>query len=62
LLQVKAPEESNSAWDLLKVVATIKGEDAFRAESEGKCPLTTQKRPGADHERHCIQSDRPVRA
>jgi branched-chain amino acid transport system substrate-binding protein len=42
LLQVKAPEESNSAWDLLKVVATIKGEDAFRAESEGKCPLTTQ--------------------
>jgi branched-chain amino acid transport system substrate-binding protein len=39
LLQVKAPEESKSAWDLLKVVATIKGEDAFRPESEGNCKL-----------------------
>jgi branched-chain amino acid transport system substrate-binding protein len=42
LLQVKAPEESRSAWDLLKVVGTIKGEDAFRPESEGKCPLSSQ--------------------
>jgi len=42
LLQVKAPEESNSAWDLLKVVATIKGEDAFRSESDGQCPLSKQ--------------------
>jgi branched-chain amino acid transport system substrate-binding protein len=42
LLQVKAPEESTSTWDLLKVVATIKGEDAFRPESEGQCPLTRQ--------------------
>ena len=39
LLQVKAPDESKSAWDLLKVVATIKGEDAFRPESEGNCKL-----------------------
>ena len=42
LLEVKAPEDSKSAWDLLKVVATIKGEDAFRAESEGQCPLAKQ--------------------
>jgi branched-chain amino acid transport system substrate-binding protein len=42
LLQVKAPEESKSAWDLLKVEGTIKGEDAFRPESEGKCPLSSQ--------------------
>jgi branched-chain amino acid transport system substrate-binding protein len=39
LLQVKSPEESKSTWDLLKVVGTIKGEDAFRPESEGGCPL-----------------------
>jgi hypothetical protein len=39
LLQVKAPDESKSAWDLLKVVATIKGEDAFRPEAEGNCKL-----------------------
>jgi branched-chain amino acid transport system substrate-binding protein len=42
LLQVKAPEESKSTWDLLKVVGTIKGEDAFRPESEGQCPLVKQ--------------------
>jgi branched-chain amino acid transport system substrate-binding protein len=39
LLQVKAPDESKSAWDLLKVVVTIKGEDAFRPEAEGNCKL-----------------------
>jgi branched-chain amino acid transport system substrate-binding protein len=39
LLQVKAPEESKSTWDMLKVVGTLKGEDAFRPESEGQCPL-----------------------
>jgi len=39
LLQVKAPEESISKWDLLKVVATIPGDQAFRPESEGNCPL-----------------------
>lgn len=40
LLEVKTPEESRSKWDLLKVVATIPGEDAFRPESEGNCPLS----------------------
>ena len=39
LLQVKAPEDSKSDWDLLKVVATIRGEDAFRPENEGGCKL-----------------------
>ncbi|MHB0772856.1 ABC transporter substrate-binding protein [Bradyrhizobium sp. 1.29L] len=42
LLQVKAPDESKSPWDLLKVVGTIKGEDAFRPESDGQCPLVKQ--------------------
>src|SRR5438477_8165168 len=39
LLEVKKPDESTSKWDLLKVVATIPGEQAFRPESEGNCPL-----------------------
>lgn len=39
LLEVKTPEESKSKWDLLKVIVTIPGEQAFRAESEGGCPL-----------------------
>jgi branched-chain amino acid transport system substrate-binding protein len=42
LLQVKKPEESKGPWDYMKVVATIKGEDAFRPLAEGGCPLVTQ--------------------
>ena len=37
--EVKKPDESTSKWDLLKVVATISGDQAFRPESEGNCPL-----------------------
>lgn len=39
LVQVKTPEESGGAWDLLKVIATIPGEEAFRPMSEGRCSL-----------------------
>jgi branched-chain amino acid transport system substrate-binding protein len=39
LLEVKKPEESQSKWDLLKVVGTVAGEDAFRPEKDGGCPL-----------------------
>ena len=38
-MEVKKPDESTSKWDLLKVVATIPGDQAFRPESEGNCPL-----------------------
>jgi branched-chain amino acid transport system substrate-binding protein len=40
LLEVKKPDDSQSKWDLLKVVATIPGEDAFRPEKDGGCPLS----------------------
>jgi branched-chain amino acid transport system substrate-binding protein len=40
LLEVKKPQESTSKWDLLKVVATIPGEEAFRPEKDGGCPLS----------------------
>jgi branched-chain amino acid transport system substrate-binding protein len=39
LLEVKKPDESQSKWDLLKVVGTVSGEDAFRPEKDGGCPL-----------------------
>jgi branched-chain amino acid transport system substrate-binding protein len=39
LLEVKKPDESTSKWDLLKVVSTIAGEEAFRPEKDGGCRL-----------------------
>lgn len=33
------PDESKSKWDFFKVVAVIPGEQAFRPEKEGNCPL-----------------------
>jgi branched-chain amino acid transport system substrate-binding protein len=39
LLQAKKPSESTSEWDLMKVVATIPADDAFRPLSESECPL-----------------------
>jgi branched-chain amino acid transport system substrate-binding protein len=42
LMEVKKPAESKGTWDLLKVVATLPGEDAFRPESEGNCKLVAK--------------------
>jgi branched-chain amino acid transport system substrate-binding protein len=39
LFEVKSPNESKGSWDLLKVVSTISGEDAFRPERDGNCKL-----------------------
>jgi len=39
LLEAKKPEESKSDWDLLKIVAKVPAEQAFRPMSEGGCPL-----------------------
>ncbi|MBR0840392.1 ABC transporter substrate-binding protein [Bradyrhizobium liaoningense] len=39
LLQAKKPSESKGSWDLMKVVATIPADDAFRPLSESECPL-----------------------
>jgi branched-chain amino acid transport system substrate-binding protein len=43
LLEAKSPSESKEEWDLLKLVATIPGDQAFRPLSESECPLV--KRP-----------------
>jgi branched-chain amino acid transport system substrate-binding protein len=39
LMQAKTPEESKGEWDLVKMVATVPGTEAFRPLSEGECPL-----------------------
>jgi branched-chain amino acid transport system substrate-binding protein len=39
LLQIKTPQESTDEWDLLKYVATIPGDQAFRPLNAGGCPL-----------------------
>ena len=38
LVQIKSPAESHGEWDLLKLVATIPGEEAFRPLTDGGCP------------------------
>ena len=43
LLEAKAPAESKGEWDLMKVVATIPGDQAFRPLSESECPLVKQR-------------------
>lgn len=43
LMQVKTPEESKSAWDLAKIIATVPGNEAFRPLDEGGCPLVAKK-------------------
>jgi branched-chain amino acid transport system substrate-binding protein len=46
LLETKTKEESKGEWDLMKIVATIPGEDAFRPLSESECPLVIKQTSG----------------
>jgi branched-chain amino acid transport system substrate-binding protein len=39
LMQAKTPEESKGEWDLVKMIATVPGKEAFRPLNEGECPL-----------------------
>jgi len=42
LMQAKTPEESKGEWDLVKMVATVPGNEAFRPLNEGDCPLVAK--------------------
>jgi ABC-type branched-subunit amino acid transport system substrate-binding protein len=42
LVQVKTPAESNGAWDLVKLVATIPPDQAFRPLDRSKCNLVAK--------------------
>jgi branched-chain amino acid transport system substrate-binding protein len=39
LVRIKSPAESNEPWDLVKIVKTVPGDEAFRPLSESDCPL-----------------------
>ncbi len=39
LMQVKSPDKSTEPWDYYNVVETIKGEAAWTAKADTKCPL-----------------------
>lgn len=41
LLRAKRPDQAKGEWDLLEVVETIPGNDAFRPLAEGGCSLAT---------------------
>jgi branched-chain amino acid transport system substrate-binding protein len=43
LMQAKAPEESKGEWDLVKMVATVPGNEAFRPLDQGECALVSKK-------------------
>jgi branched-chain amino acid transport system substrate-binding protein len=38
LMQAKAPNESKGEWDLVKVLTTVPGEQAFASPADSKCP------------------------
>jgi branched-chain amino acid transport system substrate-binding protein len=42
LVQIKSPAESKGEWDLLKLVATIPGDKAFRPVADGGRPAIAQ--------------------
>ena len=42
LLEVKKPAESKGEWDLLKILAKVPADQAFRPMSEGGCPLVAK--------------------
>ena len=43
LVEVKKPEESKYPWDYYKVLATIPGNEAFKPQEGGGCPLVDKK-------------------
>ena len=43
LMQVKSPEESKGPWDIYKLLATVRGQDAYRPLQEGGCPLVAKR-------------------
>jgi branched-chain amino acid transport system substrate-binding protein len=43
LMQAKTPEESKGEWDLVKMIATVPGKDAFRPLEESGCPIVAKK-------------------
>ena len=43
LFKVKSPEESKYKFDYYQLLATIPGDEAFKAQEEGECPLLSKR-------------------
>jgi branched-chain amino acid transport system substrate-binding protein len=43
LFKVKSPEQSKYRFDYYQLLATIPGNEAFRPQEEGGCPLLSKK-------------------
>jgi branched-chain amino acid transport system substrate-binding protein len=43
LVQIKTPAESKDPWDLVNIIKTIPGDEAFRPLSDSECPLVKKK-------------------
>jgi branched-chain amino acid transport system substrate-binding protein len=39
LTEIKTPAESTGPWDLVKILKTVRGDEAFRALADSECPL-----------------------
>ena len=39
LTQIKTPAESTDPWDLVKILKTVPGDDAFRPLAQSECSL-----------------------
>ena len=44
LVQVKTPAESKGPWDLVKLVATVPPDQAFRPLADSPCPLVRKSK------------------
>ena len=44
LFLVKKPEDSKAPWDLVTLVKTVKGEDAFQPLAESECALVASSK------------------
>jgi len=42
LTQIKTPAESTDPWDVVKILRTVPGDDAFRPLAQSECPLANQ--------------------
>jgi branched-chain amino acid transport system substrate-binding protein len=43
LFKVKSPEQSRYRFDYCELLATIPGNEAFKPQEEGGCPLLSKK-------------------
>ena len=43
MVQIKAPAELKDPWDLVKIIKTVPGDEAFRPLSESECPLLKKR-------------------